>query len=298
MVRALAARRGQRRRPGATDPPVRAPRHQARTGPGRARGRMAVRAGMATGAGARPRCSPPLGGGDEVLAVRPDVGTSAWISCAGRLPWGQPQDQRADDAWSLTYDWPVGDAPIEVLGYPSRAAPAPVRCAGGVAVGQAERRLPGRHVCAGDPGLPQPHPPLELHRRRRRCRSTRRSTSSWSWKPPRTSSRPATDPPGAGRDGLAQHVAASDARHADRRPRLDPPRAPRRSTARPPIADPPTFHEPAPAAVDDRRPTAACPIWRLEHDVLARTTTAVVDYGGTYRGNHGVTGDRLPTRAR
>ena len=30
------------------------------------------------------------------LAVRPDVGVRAWISCAGHLPWGQSQDLRED----------------------------------------------------------------------------------------------------------------------------------------------------------------------------------------------------------
>jgi uncharacterized protein len=43
------------------------------------------------------------------LEVRPDVGSAAWISCAGHLPFGhlpfgQPGDQREDDAWSVTYD--------------------------------------------------------------------------------------------------------------------------------------------------------------------------------------------------
>ncbi len=50
------------------------------------------------------------------LVTRPDTGTAAWISCAGGLPWGQPLDQRADDAWSLTTDWPVA-APTEILGH-------------------------------------------------------------------------------------------------------------------------------------------------------------------------------------
>ncbi len=54
---------------------------------------------------------------DDTLVVRADVGTSAWISCAGRLPWGQPADQRADDAWSLTYEWPVGAGGVEILGH-------------------------------------------------------------------------------------------------------------------------------------------------------------------------------------
>jgi putative CocE/NonD family hydrolase len=51
------------------------------------------------------------------LEVRPDVGSAAWISCAGHLPFGQPDDQREDDAWSLAYDWPL-DRELGVLGHP------------------------------------------------------------------------------------------------------------------------------------------------------------------------------------
>ncbi len=50
------------------------------------------------------------------LATRADTGTAAWISCAGGLPWGQPLDQRADDAWSLITDWPVAST-TEALGH-------------------------------------------------------------------------------------------------------------------------------------------------------------------------------------
>jgi predicted acyl esterase len=45
--------------------------------------------------------------GVDVLAVEGDVGVAAWNSCGGALPWGQPLDQRADNARSLTYDWPI-----------------------------------------------------------------------------------------------------------------------------------------------------------------------------------------------
>ena len=38
------------------------------------------------------------------LDVEPDVGTAAWIDCAGHLPWGLSGDQREDDARSLTWD--------------------------------------------------------------------------------------------------------------------------------------------------------------------------------------------------
>ena len=71
----------------------------------------------------------PLGQGSATLEVRRDVGSAAWIGCAGHLPWGQPYDQRADDAFSLTFDWPL-DGPLELLGHPrlhlAVAATAPV----------------------------------------------------------------------------------------------------------------------------------------------------------------------------
>jgi len=47
--------------------------------------------------------------------VRPDVGIAAWISCAGHLPYGQPDDQRFDDAASLTWDIPI-TTPLEIAG--------------------------------------------------------------------------------------------------------------------------------------------------------------------------------------
>jgi len=54
----------------------------------------------------------------DVLEVRGDVGWTAWISCAGHLPYGQPQDQRPDEAFSLVYGWPPLDEELEVLGHP------------------------------------------------------------------------------------------------------------------------------------------------------------------------------------
>jgi uncharacterized protein len=58
-----------------------------------------------------------LGGGPVTHRVRPDTGTAAWNSCAGSLPYGQPTDQRFDDAASLTFHPPV-DLPAELLGHP------------------------------------------------------------------------------------------------------------------------------------------------------------------------------------
>jgi hypothetical protein len=46
------------------------------------------------------------------------VGWTAWISCAGYLPWGQPQDQRPDEIWSLCYDWQPLEEEVDILGHP------------------------------------------------------------------------------------------------------------------------------------------------------------------------------------
>jgi len=50
------------------------------------------------------------------LDVVPDVGTAAWIDCAGHLPWGLSGDQRLDDERSLT--WEIDTPPAPVVGHP------------------------------------------------------------------------------------------------------------------------------------------------------------------------------------
>ena len=59
----------------------------------------------------------PASAGDT-LAVRGDVGATAWISCAGGLPWGQSADQRPDEERSLTYTWEPLAADLEIFGHP------------------------------------------------------------------------------------------------------------------------------------------------------------------------------------
>jgi predicted acyl esterase len=54
--------------------------------------------------------------GPRTLRVLPDVGAAAWIDCAGHLPWGLSDDQRLDDARSLTWDAPPPAAPV--VGHP------------------------------------------------------------------------------------------------------------------------------------------------------------------------------------
>jgi hypothetical protein len=59
--------------------------------------------------------------GADTFPIRGDVGASAWISCAGRLPWGQPIDQREDDALSLVYEWAL-EGELEIMGHPELTA--------------------------------------------------------------------------------------------------------------------------------------------------------------------------------
>ena len=57
------------------------------------------------------------GEGPDELDVRGDVGHTAWISCAGVMPWGQPDDQRPDELHSLTYSWEPLGGELEILGH-------------------------------------------------------------------------------------------------------------------------------------------------------------------------------------
>ena len=68
--------------------------------------------------GCRPRCGCPRDDELDRIVVRGDVGTAAWISCAGKPPWTLPDDQREDDAASLTYEWAPLDDELELLGHP------------------------------------------------------------------------------------------------------------------------------------------------------------------------------------
>jgi uncharacterized protein len=54
----------------------------------------------------------------DALTVAGDVGATAWISCAGGLPWGQSSDQRPDEQRSLTYTWAPLEHEQEVFGHP------------------------------------------------------------------------------------------------------------------------------------------------------------------------------------
>jgi uncharacterized protein len=62
----------------------------------------------------------PARSGVDSHVVRGDVGVAAWNSCGGGLPWGQPLDQRDDNARSIVHEWPIGTDRngVELIGTP------------------------------------------------------------------------------------------------------------------------------------------------------------------------------------
>ena len=210
-------------------------------------------------------------GGTDELAVRPDVGVRAWISCAGSLPWGQSQDLREDGAWSLTYDWPVESGPLEILGHPC----VRVRLrsdAGRVAVSEARGRLPRRDVGPRHPGF------LNLTHRQGSGTPTPLpidedvevgvELEAASYVFPRRPSGAS----GPGRDRLAQHLATADAGDAHRRAEQRPARAAERRRPRSGAGAATALGAARDGEDDDDADgdDIGTPLWRLEHDVLAR----------------------------
>ncbi len=229
----------------------------------------------------------PTAGRDE-LPIRGDVGASAWISCAGRLPWGQPTDQREDDALSLAYEWGPLDAELEILGYPTLS----VTVASSVPVAYLSARLcdvfpdgTSALVTRGVLNLAQRH----------------------------SSTEPEPLEPGAATPVRLELDATSWVFEAGHRIRLSlagadwpnvwpPPRAGTLTFDRsglelslpvvdgdPPISEPPSFtpspgkETHGPSLTGEQPPL----VWQIEHDVLGRERRAVVSHGSSYDGEEG-----------
>ena len=221
------------------------------------------------------------------LQVRGDVGSAAWNSCGGGLPWGQPLDQRLDNALSLTFDWPI-DESTAVLGNGEVA----LRVASSATVGHVSVKwcdvapdgtstlvtrgfldLTQRGVWPTDNwgsanAAPTPLRPGEWVDVRIELEAT-----TWTLQPGHT---------------VRLAVAGTDW------PNCWPPAEPFSLAVDPssvqlllPVAE-------LPSPIDDLLPlpgrdhlSAEGVEWRVEHDVLRRETWAHTLYGGTYEGTHG-----------
>ncbi|HYJ71453.1 MAG TPA: CocE/NonD family hydrolase [Actinomycetota bacterium] len=273
----------------------------------------------------------PASEGVDRLAVRADVGSAAWISCAGHLPFGQPDDQRSDDAWSLVYDWEL-DEELEILGHPRLA----VRVGSSAPVAFLSAKLcdvfpdgTSALVARGFLNLaqrrsrtdPEPMRPgvveaveLELdatswvfpagHR-------LRLSLAGTDW--PNLVPPPAPVTLTVERDGSALTLPALDGPSPSPPPSLSPPRPADRQASTPnPLGGGRTMSPQDPQSTGGLGMSPPDPPtrWRVVRDVLGRGTEAEIDHGGRtelpdgavlverYQGTVGTALDPGPTWAR
>lgn len=223
-----------------------------------------------------------LGGGTRVHPVRADTGTAAWNSCAGRLPWGQPTDQRFDDAASLTWDLPVDDAPLTLLG----PAWARLRVAADQPVASVSAKL--CDVAADGTSTLITRGFLNL---------THRAGHT----------DPAPLTPGAFVDAEVELEACAYTVLPGRRLRLSVTGADWPNTVVPPrpvtltvdgerstvALPPPHDTDPAPRHAQGQRPVEGDPVvWRISDDVVDRVTTATVEHGSSWDITGGTCTDR------
>jgi len=211
---------------------------------------------------------PRVGAGRRLLdarspyAVRPDIGTAAWIDCAGHLPFGLSLDQRDDDAASVTWEWDAAE--VQLLGHPVArlrlSADAP---SASVSVKLCDVFADGTSalVSRGSVALPATEPGLvrDVEVELDACayafapgQRLRLSLAGADW--PNT-----VAPPGP----VTLTVEGGE---------LELPEWSGESPY-----PPPSF---APGA-EQSTETVEGVLWRVERDVLRRTTAAVVDHGGT-----------------
>jgi uncharacterized protein len=231
----------------------------------------------------RPTAWRPEGRGADTIQVRGDVGVGAWISCAGKLPWGQPLDQRPDDALSLVYDWGPLENELELLGHPrlrlTTTTQAPVaylsaRLCDVFPDGTSALVTRGVLNLAHREGHDRPLPlepgvpvPVELEL----------EVTSWTFEPGHRvrlalagADWPNTWPPPAG--GV---LTVDRATVELELPALEGP-----SPTPPPVLSPPSAgdaHTPVPAE-DEQPPT----VWKATHDVLERQASVITSYGSVY----------------
>jgi predicted acyl esterase len=213
------------------------------------------------------------GGPPGTVAIRGDVGVTGSIWCAADLPFGEPWDQRPDEAFSLVYEWPSLDEPLEIMGHPrlelTVTADVPVAFASvklcdvspdgaSALVTRAILNLTHREGFA-DPRPLEPGEPVTV--------TIELDATSWIWEPGHRlrldvagSDFPSTWPP-----PYAGTLRVDPASSTLVLPVLEGPA----------VADPPAF---APGAPEAHRPERV--IWTTTEDVLRRERTVAIDHGG------------------
>ena len=225
--------------------------------------------------------------GQDRIEIRGDVGASAWISCAGRLPWGQPSDQREDDARSLVHDWPL-DEELEILGHPMLSATV-------------TSSVPVAHLSAK---LCDVFPDGTSALVSRGVLNLTHRSSSTEPEPlePGTPTRVTVELDATSWVFEAGHRVRLSLAGADW-PNVWPPPEPgtlgieRRGLelslpvveGPPAIDEPPTFTPSPGKETHGPEPTGEQPelVWRIEDDVLGRERRAVVSHGSSYDGDEG-----------
>ena len=219
--------------------------------------------------------------GPRTLPVESDVGTAAWIDCAGHLPWGQSDDQRLDDARSLTWDLPaegrtvVGRPRIRLrLSATAPAASVSVKLCDVFADGTSALVSRGTLDLAHRHGLHAPAAPAPLTPGEVFDVTLELDACAYSYVPGQV---------------LRLSVAGSDW------PNTVAPPAPLRLTVHEatlllPLMDPlptevPDLAPGAPHAAED----PAGVLWSVDRDVLRRTTTCRTGSRSTYAVPHGGT---------
>ncbi|MGZ5290930.1 MAG: CocE/NonD family hydrolase [Actinomycetota bacterium] len=222
------------------------------------------------------------GDGPDELTIRGDVGSTAWISCAGGMPWGQPQDQRPDEALSLVYDWDPVEDELEILGHPRVA----VRASCSAPLTYLSAKLCDVHpdgtsqlVTRGLLNLahrtsrehPTPLTPDEWF-----DATLELEVTSWVFEPGHRVrlDLAASDWPNAWPPPLPGTLAIDRGTSALALPVLEGPSPVERTPELPPARRPQAAKE------SSRGDELEQLVWRIEHDVIRRETRAVVRYGG------------------
>lgn len=227
-----------------------------------------------------------LGPGVRPVPDDPDIGATAWISCAGALPWGQPLDQTPDEVRSLTWAWTF-DEPVEVVGNPSvRLRLRSRRADPTVSVKLSDVAPDGRSML-----ITRGY--LDIGFR-----------DTWPVAPSARTNRPAPFPVGSWHDidveleatahrlepghTLRIAVAAADW------PNIWPPSGPAgleldcdASRLELPVVGPSDHAAPIFAPGPGPEPVENDVEWAFHHDVLGRTKSVTTRYGGTYQGRCG-----------